>query len=92
MLAAQNVRFDLDRVVLASKEEKMLFIEVADGSDFRSKLEASVAQALLPPDLLGWKLEGNTIQDRSLIGTRVWYIKRVQFGEVSNRGGAFDLD
>ena len=66
-LAAKDFSFDLTRVVLASAEGEVWFLEVADGMDFRSQLELAYRKGGLALGLLGWEMVDEMMQDKTTL-------------------------
>jgi hypothetical protein len=66
-VAAQSTPLEFVRVVLASKEGDVSFLEVTEGADFRSALASFVAEGFLALGLLGWQLERKQFQAKSFL-------------------------
>lgn len=64
---AESIENELVRVVLASPQGDVRFIEVTDGIEFRAELEKAFRSGLLALGLLSWELDGERIQARSML-------------------------
>ena len=66
-LAAEDYALELTKVVLASAEGDVWFVEVIDGGSFRSQLEMAYRRGGIALGLLGWELEGERMQAKSML-------------------------
>ena len=82
--AAESTENDLIRVVLASSQGDVRFIEVTDGIEFRTKLEKAFREGYLALGLLGWELTAETIQARSMLFP--WHRENAKFCHPFQRG------
>jgi hypothetical protein len=61
---ARQVPFDCVRVVLASTEGDVRFLEVLENPVFRNELQDSLREGFLPLGMLGWEMTADTLQPK----------------------------
>jgi hypothetical protein len=63
----RQVRLEFVRVVLASPEGDVRFVEVPGNRGFRAELQNSLREGFLPLGMLGWEMTGDTLQAKRML-------------------------
>ncbi len=66
-IVTEQTRYDFSRVVLASSEGEVRFLEVADTIEFQAELGEALTTGFLALGLLGWQMDEGILQAHKLI-------------------------
>ncbi len=65
--AAAASPLDFMRLVLASSQGEVRFVEVTEGAGFRGELETAFREGFQAPGMLGWEVGKETVQAKNLL-------------------------
>jgi hypothetical protein len=66
-IVTEQTQYDFSRLVLASSEGDIQFLEVTETSKFRVELEEALGNGFLALGLLGWQMSEGTLQAHKLL-------------------------